>query len=78
MTMLQIRHVPEDLHRKLKSRAALLGMSLSDYALVELRKGLERPTRRELLETLSVRPVREFAQSPTEAIRSERDDLAGH
>ena len=76
MTMLQIRHVPEDLHRRLKSRAALLGLSLSDYALGELRKGLERPTRRELLAALDARPVREFRESPTEMIRSERDDRA--
>ena len=73
MTMLQIRHVPEELHRKLKSRAALHGMSLSDYALLELRKGLERPTRLELLGTLAVRPVRTFSQSPTASIRADRD-----
>lgn len=76
MTMLQIRHVPEDVHRKLKSRAALVGMSLSDYALAELRKGLERPTRTELLESLAERPVRKLASSPTKLIRSERDDSA--
>ena len=32
MTMLQIRNVPDDLHRRLKARAAMAGMSLSDYA----------------------------------------------
>jgi plasmid stability protein len=36
--MIQIRNVPEALHRKLKSRAALAGMSLSDYLLAELRQ----------------------------------------
>jgi antitoxin FitA len=76
MTMLQIRHVPEDLHRKLKSRAALAGTSLSDYALAELRRSLERPTRSELFESLSVRPVREFTESPTAIVRNERDDSA--
>ena len=33
--MVQIRNVPEGLHRQLKSRAALAGMSLSDYLLSE-------------------------------------------
>jgi plasmid stability protein len=41
---MQIRHVPEDLHHTLKSRAALAGMSLSDYLLQEARKLVERPT----------------------------------
>ena len=34
--MIQIRNVPDVLHRKLKSRAALAGMSLSDYLLREI------------------------------------------
>ena len=37
--MIQVRNVPDALHRKLKSRAALEGMSLSDYLLAELRRG---------------------------------------
>ncbi|MGH7022644.1 MAG: FitA-like ribbon-helix-helix domain-containing protein, partial [Caulobacteraceae bacterium] len=36
-TMIQIRNVPDDLHRRLKSRAALAGMSLSDFLLGEVR-----------------------------------------
>ena len=48
--MIQIRHVPEDVHRRLKARAAMEGVSLSELALAELRRSLERPTRRELLE----------------------------
>ena len=42
--MLQIRNVPDELHRRLKSRAASEGTSLSGYALAELRRSLERPT----------------------------------
>ena len=34
--MIQIRHVPEDVHRKLKERAKRQGMSLSDYLLQEI------------------------------------------
>lgn len=59
MTMIQIRHVPEDVHRKLKARAAMEGVSLSELALAELRRSLEKPTRRELLDLVaSRRPVR--------------------
>jgi len=77
MTMLQIRNVPDDLHRRLKARAAMSGMSLSDYALAELRRGMERPTRAELLEQLASRPVRKLRMSPTAAVRRDRDDRAG-
>lgn len=53
--MIQIRNVPEDVHRRLKARAALEGVSLSDLALTELRRSLERPTRRELLALVAAR-----------------------
>ena len=72
--MIQIRNVPDDLHRLLKARAALAGRSLSDYALDELRRSLERPTRGELVERLAARPILDLAESPTEIIRRERDD----
>ena len=76
MTMLQIRHVPDDVHRRLKARAALAGMSLSDYALAELSRSLDRPTRADLLAALAKKPQRKLASSPTHLIRAERDDLA--
>ncbi|WP_200901220.1 FitA-like ribbon-helix-helix domain-containing protein [Nostocoides japonicum] len=55
MTMIQIRNVPDDVHRRLKARAAMEGLSLSDLALAELRRSLERPTRRELLALVASR-----------------------
>ncbi|MBB3043903.1 toxin-antitoxin system, antitoxin component [Nocardioides sp. LMS-CY] len=65
MTMIQIRNVPDDVHRRLKARAALEGVSLSDLALAELRRSLDRPTRRELLELVASRePVRSGPSSP--------------
>lgn len=48
MPMIQIRNVPDDVHRRLKARAAMEGMSLSDFALAQLRRSLEKPTREEL------------------------------
>jgi plasmid stability protein len=72
-TMIQIRNVPDALHRKLKARAALAGMSLSDYLLAELRRTLERPTREELLERLGRRTPVAPRPRAAEAVRAERE-----
>jgi len=71
-TMIQIRNVPDALHRRLKSRAALEGMSLSDYLLAELRRVAERPSLAELRERLEKRPATDPDPSPEEVIRAER------
>lgn len=71
--MVQLRHVPEDLHRKLKARAAMAGMSLSDYLIAEVRRAAERPTLEELREKLASRsPVRPSV-APAEVVRRERE-----
>ena len=72
--MIQLRNVPDSLHRKLKSRAALAGMSLSDYLIAEIRKSAERPTMEELRERLSWRAPVEPKESPAEAVRAEREN----
>ncbi len=72
-TMVQIRNVPDALHRRLKSRAALAGMSLSDYLLSELRQVAERPTLDELRARLRGRTETVLAVTPAEAVRAERD-----
>lgn len=72
-TMIQIRNVPDALHHRLKSRAALEGMSLSDYLLAELRRVAERPTLTELRERLGGRPAVTPTVSPEQAVRAERD-----
>ncbi len=71
--MLQIRNVPDNLHRSLKARAALAGMSMSDYALRIIRGALERPTRDELLARLAELPSPELDVPPADVIREERD-----
>jgi len=53
--MIQLRNVPEGLHRSLKSRAALAGMSLSDYLLAEIREIADRPTLAEMRDRLHQR-----------------------
>ena len=73
MTMVQIRNVPEELHRRLKARAAIEGMSMSDYVLREVGKALDRPTRQEVLERLRARPARRLRRSAADVIREERD-----
>ena len=72
--MIQLRNVPDDLHRALKVRAALEGMSLSDYLLSEIRCIAERPTLRELQERLHGRRSVHLDVSPAEAVRAERDN----
>lgn len=47
-TMIQIRQVPDELHRRAKARAALAGLSLSEFALQALERELRRPTPAEL------------------------------
>jgi plasmid stability protein len=72
-TVIQIRNVPDALHRRLKSRAALAGMSLSDYLLSELRQVAERPTLDELRDRLERCPQMTPQVEPAQAVRDERD-----
>ena len=73
LTMVQIRNVPAEFHRRLKARAAIEGMSMSDYILREIGKALERPTRAEVLERLRARPIRRLKRHPADVVRAERD-----
>jgi len=72
-TMIQVRHVPDALHRKLKARAATAGLSLSDYLLREIKQIAERPTMEELMDRLARRAPVNVSISPAEIIRQERD-----
>lgn len=71
--MIQIRNVPDPLHRTLKSRAALSGMSLSDYLLAEIRQVAEQPTVEEMIERLRALPPVDVDESTADAVRAERD-----
>ena len=72
--MIQIRNVPAQLHRELKSRAALAGMSLSDYLLREIRQVAEQPTLDELRARLESLPPVTLRTTTAEAVRAERDN----
>jgi plasmid stability protein len=71
--MIQVRNVPDELHRTLRVRAAQAGLSLSDYLLKQLRRVADRPTRDELLERIARRaPVRSRVRA-ADAVRAERE-----
>ena len=65
--MIQHRNVPDDLHRKLKARAAMEGLSLSDYLLREIKRVAERPTLAELRARLTPRSPVVTAGHPQES-----------
>ena len=71
--MIQVRNVPDALHRGLKARAAMAGMSLSDYLLVELREIAERPTLSELRDRLHQRRPVSTRIDIARMVREERD-----
>jgi len=73
MGMIQIRNVPEGLHRRLKARAAMMGMSLSDLLLGEIAAFAETPTPDELRARLAARSPAPADFSAAEAVRAERE-----
>ena len=70
--MIQVRNMPETLHRTLKAHAALAGMSLSDYLLREIRQIADPPTVGEMRERLRRRKPVNLPISAARAVRVER------
>jgi plasmid stability protein len=71
--MIQIRNVPDEVHRKLKVRAAREGLTLSDLLAREARRLAEQPTADELKERLLSRPRVKLSVPPAAVIREERE-----
>jgi len=71
--MIQLRNVPDALHRSLKARAAMAGMSLSDYLVNEIREIAERPTLAELRERLQRRKPVVVELDAARLVREERE-----
>lgn len=71
--MIQLRNVPEALHRSLKARAAMAGMSLSDYLLAEIKEIADRPTIAELRDRLHQRTPVSVQIDTARLVREERD-----
>jgi plasmid stability protein len=75
MKMIQVRNVPDEIHRELKVRAAREGVSLSDYVLELARRDVERPTMQEWLARVNARPRIESDISAADIIREHRGPL---
>jgi plasmid stability protein len=71
-SVIQIRNVPEALHRELKVRAAQTGMTLSNYLLAELEALAVRPTMREWLAGSADWAAVETSEPPAAVIAAER------
>jgi len=71
--MIQLRNVPDALHRSLKARAAMAGRSLSDYLLAEIKEIAERPTLAELRERLHRRKAAVGEFDTARLVREERE-----
>jgi plasmid stability protein len=70
---IQIRNVPDDVHRVLRTRAAEAGQSLSDYLLDELTRVAERPLVADVLARASARHGGASVEEIVTAVRSRRD-----
>lgn len=71
---LQVRAVPDDVHRELASRAAAAGMPLSEYVLRELIRVASRPRIADVLARADARVSGVSAEEIVAAVRQARDD----
>jgi plasmid stability protein len=72
--MIQVRNVPDRVHRVLKARAAAAGLSLSDYVKRDLEESAARPSLEELSARVSGRPpTRVRTQTVLDALHEVRD-----
>ncbi|HEX6388225.1 MAG TPA: hypothetical protein VFZ89_02220 [Solirubrobacteraceae bacterium] len=73
MKTIQVRNVPDDIHRELRTRAAAAGLSLSDYARNELERAVERPAVSDVLRRARARSGGADGASVVAAVRAGRD-----
>ncbi len=69
---IQVRDVPDDVHRRLTDRAAQERRSLSELVRSEIVEMARRPTMSEMLDRLAARPTAEVPESAADALSSER------
>ena len=74
MGHIQIRNVPEDVHRTLKARAAKQGRSLSEYLLAEVSELARLPTLEEHVERVRSRPMADLGTSAADLVREAREE----
>jgi plasmid stability protein len=75
---IQLRNIPDKLHRKLRARAACAGMTLSDFVIREMQKIVAQPTHEEIRRRIVMRPVVKLDVSAADLIREERDARDRH
>jgi len=71
--MIQLRHVPDALHRKLKARAAMQGTSLSEYLMKEIELIAEQPTLQETLAEIAKLPPVKWGEPVAKTVRTLRE-----
>lgn len=74
--MVQVKGVPESVHRTLKARAALRGQTLSDYLRGQMERLAARPSPDELLALLDVDAPGTLGTSSVAEVRAARDRSA--
>ena len=72
--MIQIRNVPDKLHRALKARAAMEGVSMSRFILREIERALARPSRKEMLQRIAEQGEVDLSQPAADVLREEREN----
>jgi antitoxin FitA len=71
--IIQLRNVPDDVHRALKIKAAEAGMSLSDFLVREVISVARRPSLEEILKRIKKRGSIKPTENSAAAVRAERE-----
>jgi hypothetical protein len=70
--MIQVRNVPDRLHRELSRRARARGQTLTDYIEELLEREVARPPAVEVFDRIQARPPVKLGRSAAELIHEER------
>ena len=71
MSNVQVKHIPDDVHEQLRTRAAQQGTTISEYVLELIRKDLRRPNRQEWLARVAALPRLDIEEDEVQRIRDE-------
>lgn len=72
--IIQVRDVPPEVHRRLKTRAAEQGRTLSELVREQLEEAARRPTMAEVLQRLAADEPADMPESSAVAVRAGRDE----
>ena len=71
MSNVQVKHIPDDVHEQLRTRAAQQGTTISEYVLELIRNDLRRPSRQEWLARVAALPPLDIDDDEVQRIRDE-------